>query len=65
MTENDPIKRRVETDRIGGIRTQLVGSALQGVALFLYIPFDGLAALYVVSLVFGLAQGGLWRGGGA
>ena len=46
-------------DRIGGIRTQLVGSALQCVALFLYIPFDGLAALYVVSLVFGLAQGGI------
>ena len=46
-------------DRIGGIRTQLVGSALQCVALFLYIPFDGLAALYIVSLVFGLAQGGI------
>jgi MFS family permease len=47
------------SDRVGGIRTQLVGSALQCLALFLYIPFDGLAALYVVSLVFGLAQGGI------
>lgn len=46
-------------DRIGGIRTVLIGSVLQGLSLFLYIPFDGLAALYLVSLVFGLAQGGI------
>jgi len=25
----------------------------------LYLPFDGLASLYVVSLVFGLSQGGI------
>ena len=46
-------------DRIGGIRTLLVGSVLQCLSLFFYIPFDGLASLYVVSLVFGLSQGGI------
>jgi MFS family permease len=46
-------------DRIGGVKTMLVGSTLQCLALFLYIPFDGLASLYVVSLVFGLSQGGI------
>ncbi|HEY8579843.1 MAG TPA: MFS transporter, partial [Beijerinckiaceae bacterium] len=34
-------------DRIGGVRTLLIGSFLQGVALFLYVFFDGLASLYV------------------
>ena len=29
-------------DRIGGVRTLLLGSVLQGVALFLYLWFDGL-----------------------
>jgi len=46
-------------DRIGGIRTQLIGTVLQCLALLFYIPFDGLASLYVVSLVFGLSQGGI------
>jgi MFS family permease len=46
-------------DRIGGIGTLIVGSALQGLALLLYLPFDGLASLYVVSALFGLAQGGI------
>jgi MFS family permease len=46
-------------DRIGGVMTLLIGSALQGSALALYLPFDGLGALYVVSLLFGLAQGGI------
>ncbi|WP_244480837.1 MFS transporter [Mesorhizobium sp. Root157] len=46
-------------DRIGGVRTVLLGSVLQCFALMLYIPFDGLASLYVVSLVFGLSQGGI------
>jgi MFS family permease len=46
-------------DRIGGIRTLLIGASLQCLALFLYIPFDGLASLYAVSLVFGLSQGGI------
>jgi MFS family permease len=46
-------------DRLGGVRTLLIGSALQGVALMLYLPSDGLTSLYIVSLVFGLAQGGI------
>src|SRR5207247_879795 len=46
-------------DRIGGLRTLLLGSALQGIALALFLPFDGLVSLYVVSALFGLFQGGL------
>jgi MFS family permease len=46
-------------DRIGGLRTLLLGSALQGVALLLFLPFDGLASLYVISAMFGLFQGGI------
>jgi len=46
-------------DRLGGVRTLLIGSVLQMIALFLYLPFDGMASLYVVSLIFGLAQGGI------
>ncbi len=46
-------------DRIGGLRTLLLGSALQGLALLLYIPFDGLTSLFVVSALFGLFQGGI------
>ncbi|GAA0772735.1 MFS transporter [Roseibium denhamense] len=46
-------------DKIGGVRTLLIGSVLQCAALFLYIPFNGLASLYLVSLIFGLSQGGI------
>lgn len=46
-------------DRIGGLATLILGSALQGVALALYLPFDGLVSLYLVSALFGLAQGGI------
>jgi len=46
-------------DRIGGLRTLLLGSGLQGVALLLFLPFDSLASLYVVSALFGLFQGGI------
>ena len=46
-------------DRIGGVRTLLLGSVLQGVALLLYLFFDGLASLYVISGLFGLFQGGI------
>jgi MFS family permease len=46
-------------DRIGGIATLLIGSALQAVALLLYLGFDGLTSLYVISALFGLFQGGL------
>ena len=46
-------------DRIGGVATLLTGSFLQGVALLLYMLFDGLGALYVISALFGLFQGGI------
>jgi MFS family permease len=46
-------------DHIGGLRTLLLGSALQSVALMLYIPFIGLTSLYLVSALFGLFQGGI------
>ncbi|HEY3077775.1 MAG TPA: MFS transporter [Burkholderiales bacterium] len=46
-------------DRIGGLRTLLLGAVLQAIALALFLPFDGLASLYVVSALFGLFQGGL------
>jgi MFS family permease len=46
-------------DRIGGVRTLVLGSLLQGTALLLFLPFDGLVSLYVVSALFGLFQGGI------
>ena len=46
-------------DRIGGVATLLISSVLQGAALFLYLLFDGLASLYVISALFGLFQGGI------
>jgi len=46
-------------DRLGGVKTLLIGSTLQCIALFLYLPFDAMVPLYVVSLIFGLSQGGI------
>ena len=46
-------------DKIGGIYTLLIGSALQCLALMMYLPFDGMASLFTVSLIFGLSQGGI------
>jgi len=46
-------------DRIGGLRTLLLGSALQGIALVLFLPFDGLLSLYLIAAMFGLFQGGI------
>ena len=46
-------------DRIGGLRTLLLGSVLQGVALLLFLPFDSLVSLYAISALFGLFQGGI------
>jgi MFS family permease len=47
------------SDRIGGLRTLLLGSLLQGLALLLFLPSDALVSLYVVSGLFGLFQGGI------
>jgi MFS family permease len=46
-------------DRIGGRPTLLLGSSLQALALVLFLPFDGLVSLYVLSALFGLSQGGI------
>jgi len=46
-------------DRIGGVATLLLSSVLQAVALALYLGFDSLNSLYVISALFGLFQGGL------
>jgi len=46
-------------DRIGGLYTLLLGSVLQGLALLLFLPFDGLVSLYLISALFGLFQGGI------
>jgi len=47
------------SDRIGGLRTLMLGSVLQGIALLLFLPYTGLVSLYVVSGLFGLFQGGI------
>jgi MFS family permease len=46
-------------DRIGGIRTALIGSVAQAFALLFYLFFDSLTSLYVISAMFGLFQGGI------
>jgi MFS family permease len=46
-------------DRIGGLRTLMLGSVMQGLALSLFLFFDGLASLYTLSALFGLVQGGI------
>jgi MFS family permease len=46
-------------DRIGGVATLLIGSVMQALALLLYLLFDGLTPLYIISALFGLFQGGI------
>ncbi|NOE33095.1 MULTISPECIES: CynX/NimT family MFS transporter [unclassified Ruegeria] len=46
-------------DHLGGVMTLLIGSVLQCIALFLFLPYDGMVSLYFISLMFGLAQGGI------
>ena len=46
-------------DRVGGVATLLLGSVLQATALLLYMMFDGLTSLYLISILFGLVQGGI------
>ena len=46
-------------DRIGGFYTLILSSALQMMSLFLFLPFNGMMSLYIVSAVFGLSQGGI------
>ncbi len=49
----------IVADAIGGTPTLLIGSFMQGLALLLYLYFNGLASLFVVSGIFGLFQGGI------
>jgi MFS family permease len=46
-------------DHIGGLKTLLLGSVLQGVALFMFLWADGVSSLFLVSAMFGLFQGGI------
>ncbi len=46
-------------DRIGGLPTLLAGSLLQFATLSLFLFFDSLTSLYVISGLFGLFQGGI------
>ncbi|MDN5843236.1 MAG: MFS transporter [Alcaligenaceae bacterium] len=47
------------SDYIGGLRTLLLGSVLQGLALLMFLNTSGLVSLYVVAGLFGLFQGGI------
>jgi MFS family permease len=47
------------SDRLGGVKTLLIGATLQCIGLIFYLPSDGLTSLYLVSLIFGLSQGGI------
>ena len=44
---------------IGSTATLLLSATLQAVALALFLPFDGLVSLYLISGIFGLFQGGI------
>jgi MFS family permease len=46
-------------DKVGGIRTLLIGSIAQGFALLFYLFFDSLTSFYLISGMFGLFQGGI------
>jgi MFS family permease len=47
------------SDRVGGIRTLIIGSVLQAMVLVWFVFADTLAMLYAASLAFGLSQGGI------
>ncbi|MGR8920572.1 MAG: MFS transporter [Gammaproteobacteria bacterium] len=47
------------SDRLGGLRTILIGSVMQCVALFAFLPADSMGALFFASGLFGLFQGGI------
>lgn len=47
------------SDRIGPLKALLLSSALQALSLLLFLPFDELGMLYLVSALFGLSQGGI------
>lgn len=49
----------VIADRIGGLKTLILTSMCQGLALCLYLFDDSLTSLYAISALFGLSQGGI------
>lgn len=49
----------IVADKIGGSATLMIGSIMQGTALLLYLFFNGLSSLYIISGIFGLFQGGI------
>lgn len=46
-------------DKLGGLKTLLIGSMLQCAALCLFLIQGDLASLYLISFIFGLSQGGI------
>ena len=47
------------SDRIGGLKTLILGSGLQAMVIAVFLVVDTLTGLYVASIAFGLAQGGI------
>jgi len=47
------------SDHIGGLKTAIIGVFLQGIGLALFLFFDTLVSLYLISAIFGLFQGGI------
>ena len=47
------------SDKIGPIYTIFIGSLLQMLSLVFFLPFDSQLSLFIVSLMFGLSQGGI------
>ena len=47
------------SDRIGGLKALLVGSALQGLVIFGFLFAHDLTSLYMLAVAFGLSQGGI------
>jgi len=47
------------SDRWGGLKTLIIGNVLQAFALSLFLLSDQITSLYVISILFGLFQGGI------
>ena len=47
------------SDRIGGLKTLLLGSTLQALVLAAFLTADSLMSFYLISIAFGLSQGGI------
>ena len=47
------------SDRIGGLNTLLLGAGLQALVIASFLVVDSLPGLYLISVAFGLSQGGI------